>query len=272
MYELNDVTKRYGNGRGSVEALVGINLSIGDGEFVAIQGPTGQGKSTLLQLLGGMDRQTSGTIAYDGRELGALSESELTRLRAHEFGFVFQTFNLIPTLSSCENVETALVPLGVHGSERRRRAEEALAEVGLGHRAAHLPGELSGGEKQRTAIARALVKGPRVVLARRTHREPRPGDARRDRGSAREAVDDPRGNVDRRDSRRSGGDARTPPDAPGGRSRARGSPDGCMRSPRTPAPRHGGARSSNGDPSGRVNAGRPSSSSNLNPPGACTMR
>ena len=165
MYELNDVTKRYGNGRGSVEALVGINLSIGDGEFVAIQGPTGQGKSTLLQLLGGMDRQTTGTVAYDGRELGALSESELTRLRAHEFGFVFQTFNLIPTLSSCENVETALVPLSVHGSERRRRAEEALAEVGLGHRAAHLPGELSGGEQQRTAIARALVKGPRVVLA-----------------------------------------------------------------------------------------------------------
>ena len=165
MYELNDVTKRYGNGRGSVEALAGVDLTVGDGEFVAIQGPTGQGKSTLLQLLGGMDRQTSGTVTYDGRELGALSEGELTRLRAHEFGFVFQTFNLIPTLSSLENVETALVPLGVHGSERRRRAEEALAEVGLTQRAAHLPGELSGGEQQRTAIARALVKGPRVVLA-----------------------------------------------------------------------------------------------------------
>ncbi len=158
MYELNDVTKRYRNGRGSIDALAGVDLSIGDGEFVAIQGPTGQGKSTLLQLLGGMDRQTSGTVRYDGVELGGLSEGELTRLRAHDFGFVFQTFNLIPTLSSCENVETALVPLGVHGPERRRRAEEALAEVGLSHRAAHLPGELSGGEQQRTAIARALVE------------------------------------------------------------------------------------------------------------------
>jgi len=165
MYELNDVTKRYGNGRGSVDALAGVDLSVGDGEFVAIQGPTGQGKSTLLQLLGGMDRQTSGTLMYDGRELGSLSEGQLTRLRAHDLGFVFQTFNLIPTLSSCENVETALVPLRVHGSERRRRAEAALAEVGLAHRAGHLPGELSGGEQQRTAIARALVKEPRVVLA-----------------------------------------------------------------------------------------------------------
>ena len=165
MYELNDVTKRYGSGRGSVDALAGVDLSVGDGEFVAIQGPTGQGKSTLLQLLGGMDRQTSGTLMYDGRELGSLSEGQLTRLRAHDLGFVFQTFNLIPTLSSCENVETALVPLRVHGSERRRRAEAALAEVGLAHRAGHLPGELSGGEQQRTAIARALVKEPRVVLA-----------------------------------------------------------------------------------------------------------
>src|SRR5438093_12112960 len=104
MYELNDVTKRYGNGRGSVEALAGVDLTVGDGEFIAIQGPTGQGKSTLLQLLGGMDRPTGGTVAYDERDLGTLSERELTRLRARAFGFVFQTFNLIPTLSAGENV------------------------------------------------------------------------------------------------------------------------------------------------------------------------
>jgi putative ABC transport system ATP-binding protein len=104
-------------------------------------------------------------VSYDGRDLGRLSERELTRLRAREFGFVFQTFNLIPTLSAGENVETALVALGVHGANRRERAANALAEVGLEHRVRHLPGELSGGEQQRTAIARALVKEPRVILA-----------------------------------------------------------------------------------------------------------
>jgi putative ABC transport system ATP-binding protein len=165
MYILEDVHKRYANGKGGIDALAGVDLRIDDGEFVAIQGPTGQGKSTLLQLLGAMDRPTSGTVSYDGRDLGRLSEAELTRLRARAFGFVFQTFNLIPTLSAGENVETALVALGVHGSERRERAARSLAEVGLDHRITHLPGELSGGEQQRTAIARALVKEPRVILA-----------------------------------------------------------------------------------------------------------
>jgi putative ABC transport system ATP-binding protein len=165
MYTLEDVRKRYGNDKSRVDALDGVDMTIGDAEFVVIQGPTGQGKSTLLQLLGGLDRPTGGTVSYDGRDLGSLSEAELTRLRAHAFGFVFQTFNLIPTLSAGENVETALVPLGVHGSERRERAVKALAEVGLDHRVKHLPGELSGGEQQRTAIARALVKEPRVILA-----------------------------------------------------------------------------------------------------------
>ncbi len=165
MYILEGVRKHYGDGKAGVDALDGVDLTIGDGEFVAIQGPTGEGKSTLLQLLGGLDRPTGGTVSYDGRELGRLSERELTRLRARAFGFVFQTFNLIPTLSAGENVETALVPLEVHGSERRERAAKALAEVGLDHRVKHLPGELSGGEQQRTAIARALVKGPHVILA-----------------------------------------------------------------------------------------------------------
>jgi len=165
MYVLEELRKRYGNGTGGVDALDGVDLTIGDGEFVAIQGPTGQGKTTLLQMLGGMDRPTGGRVSYDGRDLGTLSERALTELRARAFGFVFQTFNLIPTLTAGENVETALVPLGVHGAERRDRAAQALAEVGLDHRGSHLPGELSGGEQQRAAIARALVKEPRVVLA-----------------------------------------------------------------------------------------------------------
>jgi putative ABC transport system ATP-binding protein len=165
MYVLEELRKRYGSANGGVDALDGVDLTIDDGEFVAIQGPTGQGKSTLLQMLGGMDRPTGGRATYDGRDLGNLSEGALTELRSREFGFVFQTFNLIPTLTAGENVETALVPLGVRGAERRDRAARALAEVGLDHRGSHLPGELSGGEQQRTAIARALVKEPRVVLA-----------------------------------------------------------------------------------------------------------
>jgi putative ABC transport system ATP-binding protein len=165
MYELTDVTKRYGRGSDHVDALRGVDLSIDDGAFLAIQGPTGQGKSTLLQLLGGLDRQTGGTVVFDGRELGAMSERALGELRARAFGFIFQSFNLIPTLTAGENVETALVPLGVRGDERRRRAAVTLEEVGLGHRVGHLPGELSGGEQQRAAIARAIVKDPRVILA-----------------------------------------------------------------------------------------------------------
>ena len=165
MYDLTDVTKIYRRGDATVRALDGVTMRIDEGEFLAIQGPTGHGKSTLLQLLGGLDRPTSGTVSYDGRALDGLSEGDLAALRARAFGFVFQSFNLIPTMSARENVETALVPLGVGSEERRRRAAEALETLGLGGRAEHVPGELSGGEQQRTAIARALVKDPRVILA-----------------------------------------------------------------------------------------------------------
>jgi putative ABC transport system ATP-binding protein len=165
VYELKDVTKRYRRGQGDVEALRGVDLDIDGGEFLAIQGPTGQGKSTLLQILGGLDQPTSGSVRFDGHELGSLSRPALAELRAGAFGFIFQSFNLIPTLTAAENVETALVPLRVDADERRRRARAALADVGLASRAEHLPGELSGGEQQRTAIARALVKDPRVILA-----------------------------------------------------------------------------------------------------------
>jgi putative ABC transport system ATP-binding protein len=138
---------------------------IEDGEWLAIQGPTGHGKSTLLQVLGGLDRPTSGIVEFDGQSLGELPESEVTRVRATSIGFIFQTFNLIPTLSAQENVEVALVPLGIGSAERRARAAAALASVGLEERERHLPSELSGGQQQRVAIARALVKEPKVVLA-----------------------------------------------------------------------------------------------------------
>jgi len=165
MYELTNVIKKYETKRGPVTALAGIDLTIADGDLVAIQGPTGHGKSTLLQMLGGLDRPTSGTITFDGEDIGTMPERRLADLRAHKFGFVFQSFNLVPTLSALENVEAALVPLTVPAAERRERASRALAEVGLAERLDHLPSELSGGQQQRVAIARALVKEPKVILA-----------------------------------------------------------------------------------------------------------
>lgn len=165
LYELSDIRKTFTKNGQIIRALDGVDLTIADGEFLAIQGPTGQGKSTLLSLLGGLDHPTSGRILFDGRDLGHLPERELAPLRARAFGFVFQTFNLLPTLSAQENVETALVPFHEAAQERRRQAREALEKLGLGDRIAHLPSELSGGEQQRVAIARALVKHPKVLLA-----------------------------------------------------------------------------------------------------------
>ncbi|MFI6347725.1 ABC transporter ATP-binding protein [Streptomyces sp. NPDC050560] len=165
MYKLTGVTKRYRRGKRTVDALDGVDLTIEAGDQLVIQGPTGGGKSTLLHMLGALDRPTTGTVAFDGTDLSKLSEARLTRVRAGAIGFVFQSFNLIPTLSAQENVETALVALGVKGAERRRRAADALESVGLGERLGHLPSELSGGQQQRVAIARALVKEPKVLLA-----------------------------------------------------------------------------------------------------------
>ena len=165
MYKLTKVTKTYQNGRNVVVALQGVNLTISDGEWLAIQGPTGHGKTTLLQMLGGLDRPTSGSVEFDGQDLAELREGEVTAVRAKSLGFIFQTFNLIPTLSAMENVEAALVPLHVSTAARRDRAAKALADVGLGDRLKHLPSQLSGGQQQRVAIARALVKAPTVLLA-----------------------------------------------------------------------------------------------------------
>jgi putative ABC transport system ATP-binding protein len=148
-----------------VDALAGVDLVIEDGEWLAIQGPTGHGKTTLLQILGGLDRPTSGVVDFDGQDLAAMRETQLTRVRAESIGFIFQTFNLIPTLSARENVEVALVPLGIGAADRSARASQALASVGLAERERHLPSELSGGQQQRVAIARALVKSPKVLLA-----------------------------------------------------------------------------------------------------------
>src|SRR5262249_45316028 len=155
----------YHKGSDTVTALAGIDLVIADGEWLAIQGRTGHGKTTLLHLLGGLDRPTSGTIELDGTNLAAISEKAATRVRATSIGFIFQTFNLIPTLSAGENVEAALIPLGSAGTHRRARVTAALHDVGLADRARHLPAELSGGQQQRVAIARALAKQPKVLLA-----------------------------------------------------------------------------------------------------------
>jgi putative ABC transport system ATP-binding protein len=165
MYKLENVTKDYAKGRGTVQALRGVNLEIADGEWLSIQGPTGHGKSTLLQILGGLDRPTSGTLELAGRDIAKLGETAMTQVRATDIGFVFQTFNLIPTLSALENVEAALVPLRLPPREQRARSLTALDQVGLADRAHHLPSELSGGQQQRTGIARALVKAPKVLLA-----------------------------------------------------------------------------------------------------------
>lgn len=165
MYTLENVSKIYTRKARTITALKDVSLTIPTGELVAIQGPTGGGKSTLLQLLGALDRPTSGRVSLGEADLSGMPDAELGAIRATEIGFVFQGFNLIPTLTAQENVETALEPLRVPAEQRGRRATAALESVGLGDRAHHVPGELSGGQQQRVAIARALVKEPDVLLA-----------------------------------------------------------------------------------------------------------
>jgi putative ABC transport system ATP-binding protein len=165
IYELRDVKRSYGKDETRVDAVRDVDLVIERGEFVAIVGPSGSGKTTLLQLLGGLDRPTSGEVQFEGRNLATLKESELTSLRLGTIGFVFQQFNLIPTLTAWQNIELALAPTGVKPAERRVRIQELLESVGLGNRGRHLPSQLSGGEQQRVAIARALANKPDVLLA-----------------------------------------------------------------------------------------------------------
>jgi putative ABC transport system ATP-binding protein len=163
--EVADLTKVHRSGDITVEALRGVSFAVQKGEFVAIMGPSGSGKTTLLGLLGCLDRPTTGSYLLDGEEMSKLSETRRARVRGDRIGFVFQAYNLVPRSSAFKNVELPLVYAGVRTDERRRRALEALAEVGLSERAGHLPTQLSGGEQQRVAIARALVVEPSVVLA-----------------------------------------------------------------------------------------------------------
>ena len=165
LYQLSGVSKIYRKSGREILAVQELDLSISGSEWLAVQGKTGHGKTTLLQLLGGLDRPTRGRVEFAGRDLAAAPEAQVRKVRASSFGFIFQTFNLVPTLNAHENVEAALIPLGIHLAERRARVAAALDSVGLGDRAQHLPGELSGGQQQRVAIARALVKEPRVLLA-----------------------------------------------------------------------------------------------------------
>jgi ABC-type lipoprotein export system ATPase subunit len=152
-------------GHSLVRALAGVSLEIAAGEFVAILGTSGSGKSTLLNLFGGLDRPTAGEVRFEGQSLAPLSAPALARHRLRHVGMVFQSFNLIATMSAWENVALALAFAGVKRAERRRRAEALLARVGLAARAAHRPAELSGGEQQRVAMARALANEPRALLA-----------------------------------------------------------------------------------------------------------
>ncbi|MEY2470441.1 MAG: putative transport system ATP-binding protein [Actinomycetota bacterium] len=165
MYELDNVLKVFGDGGHAVHAIDGVSLSIDQGEFVVIEGPSGSGKSTLLQLLGALDRPSAGAVMFEGNDLALLPDPKLAELRLRTFGFIFQQFNLVPTLSAAENVEAALAPLGGSRRGRRETSLRLLAGVGLADRANHLPSQLSGGEQQRVAIARALSTGPRVILA-----------------------------------------------------------------------------------------------------------
>src|SRR5436305_5617484 len=164
MMELRDATKHYLQGRRTVQALRGVSLRIEAGEFVSIMGPSGSGKSTLMHLLGALDTPTSGEVFFQGRALHTLADRELALLRRQRIGFIFQFFNLLPTLTAAENVA---LPLLLAGKGRRKAlppAHAALERIGLAERASHFPDELSGGEMQRVAIARALVIEPEAVL------------------------------------------------------------------------------------------------------------
>jgi len=164
MIHLENVTKQFDGAR-KVTALEGITLRVDRGEVVAIVGPSGSGKSTLLNLVGMLDRPTSGSIRVDDREIGSLGDGDLTRLRRDKIGFIFQFFNLLPSLSSVENVGLPLHLRGWTAQKVKQRAQELLDLVGLNHRLQHLPDELSGGERQRVAIARALACNPPILLA-----------------------------------------------------------------------------------------------------------
>lgn len=165
LIRLEKVSKVYGKSKEPVVALKAIDLEVRRREFVSIMGPSGSGKSTLLHILGALDRPSGGVYTLEGVDLTALKDKELARIRRDHFGFIFQNYNLFPELTALENVEVPMIYAGVPARDRRRRAKELLEQVGLGHRLKHRPSELSGGEQQRTAIARALANGPTLLFA-----------------------------------------------------------------------------------------------------------
>ena len=163
--EMHDITKVYGEGEAEVRAVDGISLTVEPGEYVAIMGASGSGKSTVMNIIGALDVATSGTYKIDGVDIGDLDDDALSLVRNRRIGFIFQAFNLIPRMSAASNVELPLMYRGVRRSERRRRALDALAKVGLAARSHHQPNELSGGQQQRVAVARALAMEPSLMLA-----------------------------------------------------------------------------------------------------------
>ena len=165
MIQLEGVHKSYDTGKLEVHALTGIDLCIAEAEFVSIMGPSGSGKTTLMEILGCLSRPSAGRYSLAGRAVDGIDSDGLAKLRGDEIGFIFQSFNLLPRLSLAENVEMPLSYRGVPRRERRTRACEALERVGLGHRWRHAPNEISGGERQRVAVARALVNRPSLMLA-----------------------------------------------------------------------------------------------------------
>ena len=162
---LEGITKTYVNGKLTVPVLHGIDLSIYEGEFTSIMGPSGSGKSTFMNILGCLDRPTSGSYRLDGEEVAYLSDDELAYVRNKRIGFVFQSFNLLPKLTALDNVALPMVYAGVPKAERTARASQLLTDLGLGTRLDHMPAELSGGQRQRVAIARALANNPAIIMA-----------------------------------------------------------------------------------------------------------
>jgi len=163
--QVENLVKAYQLGKVVIPALRGISFDVAKGEFLVVMGPSGSGKTTLLNLLGAIDKPVSGRILIDGRDITTLGEGELTKLRRHKIGFIFQFYNLIPSLTAIENVELPMLTAGVSRKDVSKRALQLLETVGLAERVGHLPDELSGGEQQRVAIARALANKPSVILA-----------------------------------------------------------------------------------------------------------
>jgi len=163
--QIENLTKIYDTGSIQVEALKSVSLNVDKNEYVAIMGASGSGKSTLMNIIGCLDRMTSGKYILDGEDVSTLNDTQLAEIRNKKIGFVFQAFNLLPRLTALGNVELPMIYAGIPGSQRYKRAKEALEKVGLGDRIHHRPNELSGGQKQRVAIARALVNNPAILLA-----------------------------------------------------------------------------------------------------------